>query len=153
MCRYWECTVENRVVLWKLRHEDQCFVFHDFWNNWMIFMTTHCKTVNWLSPPESIFYVFTVLLLVIKQKCDQKSVSCRTHGEMINAFKMFLRKPQRKLPLGKPECLWELENWGLTDVCFQLRTGRAMWKASGRHPNWTTINPLKPSGKCIYHLL
>jgi hypothetical protein len=37
---------------------------------------------------------------------------CRTHGEMRNMYKIFIRKPEGKISLGRPEHRWEANKIG-----------------------------------------
>jgi len=38
---------------------------------------------------------------------DELGGACSTHGEMINAYKILVGKPERKKPLGRSRHRWE----------------------------------------------
>jgi hypothetical protein len=51
-------------------------------------------------------------------KEDELGWTCSEHGKMINEYKVLIRNPKGKRPLGRPKCRWDdnimdLRNTGL----------------------------------------
>jgi hypothetical protein len=42
-----------------------------------------------------------------KIKEDAMGGACSTYGKMKDAYKIFIRNPEGKRPLGRPRCSWE----------------------------------------------
>jgi hypothetical protein len=75
---------------------------------WSYTSTSQYAFIAWCSVKKkhSDNFTFTfALYILIKQ--DEMVGLCSKHGEMRNAYKIFVRKPEGKRPLGKHRRRWE----------------------------------------------